>query len=290
MCASQNDSCNANQTRVRVLGSALTKPSEMAHRTKAMVSRRMEWLAVAGAAAQGLLYFAIGFTAIRAAVYVGKTPQNMTGVLKEMAATPIGRATLGLVAAGFIAIASARLLEVRLGQVTHRGHAKAAVVRLWNVVVGFVYAGISVLALRFFFQPSAPGDEKTSEWTALVIAHPVGRWLIGGIGVITAIAGLQQLITALPADDRAKWMRYCALYGRASFAVLLMLIGGSAIVSAVFRSPAEARGIGGALTFLQHQLFGATLLTVTGVGLVVYGLILAVEAFREPSSQLNATL
>ncbi len=262
----------------------------MAHPTQSRVGRRIEWLAVAGAVAQGLLYCAIGFTALRAAIYIGNTPENMAGALKEMAAGPIGRTTVGLVAVAFMCVASARLLEACLGQVRQQGHAKVAVVRVWNVAVAVVYAGLSFLALRFFFQPSTSANERTSEWAALLITHPLGRWLVGAIGVITALGGLQQLITADPADDCPKWMRYCGLYGRVSFAVLLILIGGSAIMAAVFRSPGEARGIGSALTFLQHQLFGPVLLAGTGVGLLMYGLMSAVEALRKPSTQANVTV
>ncbi len=83
-------------------------------------------------------------------------------------------------------------------------------------------------------------------------------------------------------------MRYCGLYGRVFFAVLLILIGGFAIMAAVFRSPGEARGVSGALTFLQHQLFGPVLLAGIGIGLFMYGVFSAIEAFRNPSTQVNA--
>lgn len=197
-------------------------------------------------------------------------------------------ATVGLVAIAFIAVASARLLEASLGRPRQQGHRIAAAVCVWNVAAAVMYAGFSSLALRFFFRPSAPAEERTSEWAALLIAHPLGRWLVGGIGVITALAGLQQLITAHSAHDCPKWMRYCGLYGRVSFAVLLILIGGFATMAAIFRSPGEARGLGGALTFLQHQSFGPVLLAGVGVGLLMYGLMSAVEAFRKPSTQVNA--
>ncbi len=262
----------------------------MAPSTRSRVGRRIEWLAVAGAVAQGLLYCAIGFTAIRAAIYVGKTPESMAGALKEMAAAPVGRATVGVIAVAFVALASARLLELRLGRVRQPGRATAAAVRVWNVAVALMYTGLSFLALRFFFQPSTPADERTSEWAALLIAHPLGRWIVGVIGVITVFAGLQQLITAHQSHDCPRWMRYCGLYGRVSFAVLLILIGASVVMAAVFRSPGEARGISGALTFLQHQSFGPMLLFGVGVGLSLYGLVSALEAFRRPSAQVNATV
>ncbi len=147
----------------------------MAPSTRNRVGRLIEWLAVAGAFAQGLLYCAIGFTAIRAAIYVGKTRENMAGALKELAAGPIGRATVGLVAIAFIAVASARLLEATLGRPRQQEYPIAAAVRVWSLAAALMYAGFSILAPRFFFQPSAPAEERTGEWAALLIAHPLGH-------------------------------------------------------------------------------------------------------------------
>jgi hypothetical protein len=212
----------------------------------------------------------------------------MAGALKEMAATPMGRATVGVMAVAFIALASARLLELRHGRVSQPGRATATAVCVWNVAVALLYTGLSFLAVRFFFQPSTRADERTSGWAALLIAHPLGSWIVGVIGAITVVAGLLQLIPGHPSQDCPKWMRYCGLYGRVSFAVLLILIGASVVMAAVFRSPGEARGISGALTFLKHQSFGPMLLFGVGVGLLLYGLVSALEAFRRPSTQVNA--
>ncbi len=193
----------------------------MAAPAQTRIGRRIEWLAVAGAVAQALLYCAIGVTAIRASIYVGDTPQNMAGVLKEMAAGLIGRTTVGFVALAFACIAAARLVEAWRGRVEHLGHTRAVAVRVWSAAVALIYGGLSMLALRFFFQPSAPADETTSDRAALAIAHPLGPWVLGSIGVVTVGFGVHQLITALPQRDCPRWMRYCGLYGRFSFALLL---------------------------------------------------------------------
>ncbi len=262
----------------------------MAAPAQTRVGRRIEWLAVAGAVAQALLYFAIGVTAIRAAICVGDAPQNTAGVLKEMAAGVVGRTIVGFLALAFMSIASARLVEAWRGRVAHLGHSRAVAVRVWNGAVAVIYGGLAMLALRFFFQPSAPADERTSDWAALTIAHPFGLWVLGCIGVVTVGFGLHQLITALPRRDCPRWMRYCGLYGRLSFALLLIVIGGSATMAAAFRSPGEARGVSGALTYIQHQLFGSVLLAGIGGGLLMYGVFSAIEAFRNPSTQVNAAV
>ncbi len=262
----------------------------MAAPAQTKVGRRIEWLAVAGAVAQAFLYCAIGFTAIRAAIYAGDTPQNTAGALKEMAAGLIGRTTIGFLALAFMCIASARIVEAWRGRVRHLGDIRGVAVRVWSAAVAVVYGGLAMLSLRFFFQPSAPADENTSHWAALTIARPFGPWLLGGIGIVTAGFGVHQLITALPQGDFPRWMRYCGLYGRLSFALLLIVIGGSATTAAAFRSPGNARGVSGALTFLQHQLFGPVLLAGLGGGLLMYGVFSAIQAFRNPSNQVNAAV
>lgn len=262
----------------------------MASPAHARVRRRIEWLAVSGAVAQAFLYCAIGFTALRAAIYVGDAPQNTAGALKEMAAGVTGRTTVGFVALAFMCIAAARIVEAWRGRVRHSRDATAAAIRVWNGVVAVIYAGFAMLALRFFFQPSAAADERTSDWAALTISHPLGRWLLAGVGIITVGFSVHQLVTALPKSDCPKWMRYCGLYGRVSLALLLIVIGGSAIIAAAFRSPREARGVSGALTLLQHQLFGAVLLGIIGLGLAMYGVFSAIDALRNPSTQVNATV
>ncbi|MBA3883389.1 MAG: DUF1206 domain-containing protein, partial [Chthoniobacterales bacterium] len=243
----------------------------MAAPAQTRIGRRIEWLAVAGAVAQALLYCAIGVTAIRASIYVGDTPQNMAGVLKEMAAGLIGRTTVGFVALAFACIAAARLVEAWRGRVEHLGHTRAVAVRVWSAAVALIYGGLSMLALRFFFQPSAPADETTSDRAALAIAHP-----LGALGLRKHWRGHSRL-RRTPAHYRASSARLskmdALLWVVWPFLVraVAVVMGGSAVVAAAFRSPGDARGVSGALTFLQHQLFGPVLLAGIGVGLLVFG-------------------
>jgi hypothetical protein len=264
--------------------------SGMAAAAPTRVGQRIKWLAVTGALAQAFLYCAIGSTALRAAMYAGHTPQNTASALKEMAAGVIGRTTVGFVALAFMCIASARLVEAWRGQVQHLGRTKEAAVRAWSAAAAVIYGGFAMLALRFFFQPSARADERTSDWAAVAIAHPFGPWLLGSIGVVIVGFGVYQFITPVSQRGCPTWMRYCGLYCRLSFALLLILMGGSASAAAAFRSPGEARGVSGVLTLLQHQLFGPLLLAGIGLGLLMYGMLFAVEAFRNPSGQLNAAV
>ena len=65
------------------------------------------------------------------------------------------------------------------------------------------------------------------------------------------------------------------------YALLLFLFGAFAVIATIFRSPGEARGVGGTLSFLQDRIFGSLILAVFGFGLIAHGVMSAIEVVRD---------
>ncbi len=239
----------------------------------------LERLTIAGAAARGFVYLVIGATALRATGWTASEKHDFPGAFKTIALAPFGRVLLVLVGVGLAAFAVARVLEAVL--VLRRRASEEWLAQSGGAITALIYGGLAFVALRIAYAPSTDQSGRAAEWAALLLAQPLGRSLLGLIGVIVAGVGVYQFGHAFRRRALPLWTLCLAIYGRVIYAFLLFLFGAFALVAAIFRSPGEARGMNGTLSFLQDRLFGSLILTVFGFGLLVHGVMSAIEAVRD---------
>ncbi len=238
----------------------------------------LERLTVAGAAARGLVYLVIGGTALRAIAYTSAQTRTFPGAFKTITTAPLGRVLLVFVAAGLAAFAISRVLEAIL---VLRSRAREAwLAQSIGLIRALVYGVIAFLALRIALRPSRDQEGRASEWAAFAIVQPLGRWLLGLIGLVVIGLGVYQFVRAFQRHRLPLWAFALAFYGRSIYALLVLLLGAFALSAGIFRSPGEARGLGGTLSFLQERLFGPSLLAIFGCGMIVHGVMSAIEVVR----------
>lgn len=242
----------------------------------------LERLAVIGAAARGLVFVMVGSAAINTAWYARRSAHDLDTAFEMIIAAPLGRVLLAIVAAGLMAFAVWCLLDAFLDTSKKGTEPKGLVQRAAGIFVGCVYLGLSLLAIGFTLEFTQPGGPRIQQWTALLLSQPFGQWLAGGAGAVILAVGALQLGAAFRRGRQQTHKRRRTLegYGLASRGLLFLVIGGFMIVAAVFRAPAEARGLRGAFQFLGQQPFGLTIVCVIGVGLAVHGIMSAMETFR----------
>jgi hypothetical protein len=157
--------------------------------------------------------------------------------------------------------------------------------------VGLVYLGLAFSSFRLLLgSTGSSGTQQAQDWTARLLGHPLGGWLVGLAGAAFVANGIFQLYRACSAEFRDElrlgemdagqvdWVTKLGRAGYAARGVAFGLIGLFLVQAALHREPGEARGLDGALAILAEQPFGPYLLGLVGAGLAAYGAFALIEA------------
>ena len=268
-------------------GSSVERHAERAARK---ASPWIERLARAGYAAYGLVYALVGVLAVRAAFGGGGEAASQEGALRQVLFAPLGRALLGIIVIGLLAYAVWRLFQGFLDPENEGTDAKGIVKRSDHVINGLFHAALAFSAGQLALGSGGGGGGSPGDWTARLLAQPLGRWLAAIAGAVIVGAGLYQFYKAYTADFRDElklgemggwektWATRSGRLGYAARGVVFGVIGVFLIQATLQTDPDEARGLGGALETLAHGPFGPYVLGAVAFGLVAYGVFMLVVA------------
>lgn len=253
----------------------------------------IELLGRFGYVAKGAVYILVGTLAVQAALgQEGGQTTDQTGALTKIASLPFGKVLLGLLVIGLLGYALWRVVQGAL-DTEHKGdEMKGLLARAVYVGIGVIYASLAFSALKLLMGngASAGGNETTQGWTAWLMGHPFGIWLVALAGVAVFVNGILQLYKAWKSnltedlhltDVGAEHADLVTKIGRAGYSargVAFMMIGGFLIGAALHNNPSEAQGLDGILATLAAQPFGPYLLGAVAAGLAAYGVFAIVEA------------
>jgi hypothetical protein len=268
-------------------------PTTMNDQSERLSHEARRWLVALarfGFAAQGVVYIVIGSLSALAAFHRGGRTTGSRGALVEILSQPYGQVMLGVIAVGFMGYTLWRLTQGIL-DTEHKGSdAKGIVARFGYAVIGLIYGSFAVTAVQLIIGTgNRRGDEESSqEWTATLLAQPLGQWLVGAIGIGIIALALYQCYLAYTAKfleqlDRSKmsrraetWTSRVGRLGLAARGVVFTVIGVFLMVAALTANPNQARGLSGALQALEQQPVGPWALGIVALGLVAYGLYMLV--------------
>lgn len=252
-----------------------------------------ERLARLGYAAKGFVYFTIGLLAAQAAVGTGGTTTDTAGALESIVTQPFGKFLLGLVAVGLVGYFLWRCVQAILdpGHAGEKLDAKRIVQRLGYGCSAIAYAGLTLTAIKLILgSGGGGGGDSTQDWTARLLAQPFGRWLVGLGGLVIIAVGLSYLYQAYKAkfldeyrldqmsQREQKWARRLGQIGMSARGIVFALIGVFLIQAAWQSDASQAKGFGEALAALAQQPYGAWLLGLVALGLIVYSIHSVIEA------------
>jgi hypothetical protein len=251
----------------------------------------VEWLARLGYVAKGIVYFVVGALAAQAAFGNGGETTGQQGALVEILHQPYGRILLGVVAVGLFGYALWRFVEAGLDPERKGKDAKGLIQRAGYVASGLAYSALGIEAVRLVLGlGGGEGGNRYEDWTAQLMAQPLGRWLVGLAGLVVIGVGLWQFYEAYSAhfrkelllnqlnDQQRGWVIGSGRFGFAARGVVYALIGGFLLQAALQADPNEAGGLGDALAVLAQQPYGPWVLGAVAGGLMAYGLFAVVLA------------
>ncbi|OLT22447.1 hypothetical protein BJF81_01090 [Ornithinimicrobium sp. CNJ-824] len=232
-------------------------------------------LARAGFAASGLIHLMIGWIAGRVALG-GGGEADQDGALATLRAAPAGSMLLWACVVGFLALALWQVLDALLGggEVTDRARAAGRAV---------LYGALGVTTLPFAAgRGSSGGGEDSAGLTAALLQAPLGRVLVGLVGLAVVGAGVYHVYKGLSrrfledlrgarSEGLGRGVELTGTVGYAAKGVALTVMGGLFGLAAVEADPEESSGLDGALKMLAAQPLGTALLLSVAVGLALYG-------------------
>jgi len=256
-----------------------------------MAQNASDWLPLAarvGYAARGVIYVIVGAMAALAALGRGGKATDSEGALVELLGAPFGKILLAIVAAGLLCYSAWRAVQAVADADHHGTDLEGLVVRGGLAVSAVTHVGLAFFALSLAFGWGTGGSDSSSqEWTARLMSHPYGPWLVGAVGLAIVGAGVAHGIKAwtgkfekrFDMDPREQMLiSPLSRFGLIARGAVFLIIGGFFITAAIQNDPSEARGLSGALQSLQSQTFGSILLGIVALGLVFFGAYSIIES------------
>jgi Domain of Unknown Function (DUF1206) len=246
-----------------------------------------------GLVAKGVSFVLVAAIAIEVAVGAGGEPADRQGALDAVADEPFGAVAIVLLAAGFAGYALWRFAQAFLDRDREGSDVTGLGSRAGDFAKGVLYAGLAGLSVFLVAGGDAGGSEEDTA-TSRILDVPLGRWLVGAIGVGIIGAGVWNAYRAVTRQflDDLKTRRMSqreeraytgiGVFGHLARAVVFALAGIFLVRAAYQYDPDEAIGLDGALAKLAGESIGPLYLGVVAFGLLAYGLFCFVQArYRE---------
>ena len=251
----------------------------------------IEPLARLGYASKAFIYATVGLLAAAAALKRGGAVTDTRGALRVILSHPFGNTVLFILAIGLCGYALWRVLYAILDPQRRTGF-KGLVIRIGYFIRALVYGGLGLEAFRLArgLRASHGTDTTVRLWTAKVMAMPMGDWLVGIAGAITAAYGVSEIVDAIRGTDdghkdlssfdpgRRRMLNRICRFGIASRALIIVVLGVLLVRAGMLHDPGTAAGVRGSILNLAGAGPGTWLLGFTAVGLIAYALDQALHA------------
>lgn len=254
------------------------------------------WVAHAGYVAEGVLYLLIGTFALLATIDTSQQPNGTKGILIRLSLTAPGELLLAAVALGLASFVAWQLLVAILDPEHRRDrhrHRSRTLIRVEHLFSGALHTVLVIEAMRilFGFGRGTSGARTQKEWIVRALEAPLGRYVVGAVGIGIAVYGLYQGYRAVTRnrDSRVDLRRtrlrpilnLLGIFGLLARGAMFSLIGVYLTRAAWQLHVGYAVGVAGALGSLRHEPYGEWMLGTMAVGLVSYGLWqIAKEPYR----------
>ena len=237
----------------------------------------MKAVARAGLAAHGVIWLLLGVLALVMAFGGRQQETDQRGALEELAQHTGGWILLLVITIGLAAYALWRLVDAFVS--TDKKDRVTGVVR-FVMYAGFAVSGVEILAAGH----TSSQKKKQQGWTATIMQHTGGRWLVGIVGVVIVGVGCYLAYRGLARkfeenlDAHPRAVTVLGVVGSTARGVVVALAGVLAVVAAVNYDPKKASGVDGALRTVRDAPAGTVLLVLVAIGLVMFGLFGCCEA------------
>ncbi|PDP85598.1 hypothetical protein CQJ94_21560 [Glycomyces fuscus] len=231
-----------------------------------------------GFAAKGLIYLLVGYLALRIAFGGGGQEADNSGAIQLIAQNTGGMLVLWAAAAGLagLTVWQAVIAAVSLGKASTRVAAAARAI---------TYAVLASSIAGFLLGRGSPQsqDSQSEALTAQLMALPLGRFVVGAVGLGVIAVGLYQIwkaatrrftrelaLGALPRQRRTAVVTVGVL-GIATHGLVLAAVGVFFLQAAITFDKDQAKGLDGTLRAFSETPAGPWALVAVAAGVALYG-------------------
>ncbi|HET7451238.1 MAG TPA: DUF1206 domain-containing protein, partial [Thermoanaerobaculia bacterium] len=238
--------------------------------------RGLAFLSRLGDAARGLVYLAVGFLALRAAIAAHGGVAGPDGALRWVLREPHGALLVGLIAGGLFADALFRMIEATRRR-SLAGRFSSAFRGAAAAAFGWTALSIERNARR---STGGPVLRRAAAW---LLEHPWGARALLAAGAIAGIVALLEIGQGLTGRLRyrlrknalgpgaRRWAQAVSRIGLAAHGALVGAVAVWIVLAGLEANPRDVVDSGGALRRLERLPFGPGLLVALAAGLMAYG-------------------
>jgi hypothetical protein len=255
---------------------------------RAASSTEMKGLARWGLAARATIYLLIGVLAALLAAGQYGHEADQRGALQTLAGRSGGNVLIWIIMVGLVGYALWRFSEAAFGVV---GEGRKAGPRVQSLVRGCIYLFFAASAFNVVTHASSQSQAgEQQQWTAKVMTHPGGRWVVGIVGVIVVVCGLALVVEGLTrkfekylamnqmSPSTRRLVEVLGVVGTIARGIVFALAGVFVVQAAWDYNASKARGLDGALRSVATASGGRWILGLIALGLIAFGVYGFAEA------------
>ena len=251
---------------------------------QAAYSPVMERLTRLGYGIKGLIYIMIGLLAIQGALGKAKTPADQFGAIRTFSKLPFAHVLLWVVLIGLVSYALWGIIRAVMDPFHKGTDLKGLLSRAGYLVSAATYAVLSLATYGLITGSRSGSSTNQTQLVSRVMSMPMGRWIVGAIGIAAILGGLYQIYAGFEAKFQKQFKPYAlnadqyklavqiGRFGTIARGVVFAIVGFFFTLAAYYANPSQAQGVSGALNFLAKQPYGLWLMGIVAVGLIAFGI------------------
>jgi hypothetical protein len=262
---------------------------------QAAYSPTMERLMRLGYAVKGFIYIAMGYIAFLGATGKSSSPADQLGAIGAFSKLPYASIFLWVILVGLIAYSLWGVIRAVLDPLHKGTDLKGLLTRGGYLISAATYASFVLPTYQLIKGARrGSGANQTAQMAAKIMNMPMGRFLVGAVGLAAVGAGLYQIYAGIKMDfdqqfkpyalspEQLRLAKQLGRFGTIARGIVFAIVGFFFCLAAYYANPSRAQGINGALKFLGGQPYGLWLLGIIAAGLIAFGVysLLSAAWFR----------
>ena len=251
-----------------------------------MVDRLIRLVARFGYLARGLVYLMVGGLALQAALDLEEA-EDIRGAMYVVLEQEFGVPVLLAIAVGLLAYAAWRVVQSLIDVDGHGFSAKGLVLRVSFLISAGLHATLASASVKIALHIESGKGTPTRAMVENIFTWPLGRWMVVAGGLAITIAGVAHIYKGATggflrwfdaSPSVLRWIDPVCRVGLVARGILFVLISSFVVYAAITLEANQARGLEGALLWVQQLAFGRLLLGVVGMGLMAFGAYSVIES------------